>query len=110
MSPTEGVGSMSTSTSRSLKLTSGKILIRITIGLILVFAVASAVAIYFEQESQMQRIRQQQVTLASQLSDAEASQAELQELQNMVDTDEYIERIAREKLGLVKSNEIVFDD
>jgi cell division protein DivIC len=101
---------MSTGTNRSSKMTSGRILIRITIGLILVFAVASAVAIYFKQESQMQRIREQQEILASQLSEAEAYQSDLEELQKLVDTDEYIERIAREKLGLVKPNEVVFDD
>jgi cell division protein DivIC len=87
-----------------------RILLRITIGLVLVLAVASAVAIYFEQENQMLRIRQRQATLASELSAAKAQQAELDELQGIVDTDEYIERMAREKLGMVKPNEVVFDD
>jgi cell division protein DivIC len=97
-------------TSRRSRLTSGKILMRITIGLIFVFAVASAVAIYFNQEAQMQRILEKKEILARQLSEAEANQADLQELQNLADTDEYVERIARDKLGMVKPNEIVFDD
>jgi cell division protein FtsB len=87
-----------------------RILLRITIGLVMVLAVASAVAIYFEQENQMLRIRQRQATLASELSAAKARQAELAELQGIVDTDEYIERMARDKLGMVKPNEVVFDD
>lgn len=35
---------------------------------------------------------------------------ELDELAEKVDTDEYIEKVAREKLGLVKENEIIFYD
>ncbi len=92
------------------KLGSGRLLLRISIGLVLVFAIASAVAIYFKQEGQMQRMRQQREILASQLAAAKANQAALQELQVLVDTDEYIERIARDKLGLVRPHEIVFED
>jgi cell division protein DivIC len=88
----------------------GRILLKITIGLILVFAVASAVAIYFDQEKQMQRIHERQATLASELAAARVRQADLEELQGIVDTDEYIERIARDTLGMVKPNEIIFDD
>ncbi len=58
----------------------------------------------------MKRILLQKATLASELGEANAEQAELHELQNLVDTDEYIERIARDKLGMVKPNEIIFDD
>ncbi len=35
---------------------------------------------------------------------------ELEELVKIVDTDEYIEKIAREKLGLIKENELIFID
>ena len=35
---------------------------------------------------------------------------DLDELATKVDTDEYIEKVAREKLGLVKENEIIFYD
>jgi cell division protein FtsB len=87
-----------------------RVFIRITIGLVLVFAIASAVAIYFQQESQMERIRLRQETLASELDNAQIAQADLQDLQNMVDTDEYIERVARDKLGMVKPNEVIFGD
>ncbi|HAL74663.1 MAG TPA: hypothetical protein DCM45_06200 [Clostridiales bacterium] len=91
--------------------TGGKgIIMRITIGLVLVVAVASAVAIYFKQEEQMARLLANRITLASQLADAQARKAELEELQNMVDSDEYIERIAREQLGMVRPNEIIFED
>ena len=35
---------------------------------------------------------------------------EVDELKGQVDSDEYIEKIAREKLGLIKQDEIVFID
>lgn len=86
------------------------VFMRITIGLVLVVAVASAVAIYFKQEEQMARLLMNRTTLESQLADAQAKKAELEELQNIVDSDEYIERVAREQLGMVRPNEIIFED
>lgn len=87
-----------------------QLFIRIIIGLIVVFAMASAVAIYFEQETQFSRIAQRKEELKTELDAAYAKQGELVELQEIVDTDDYIERIAREKLGMVKPNEIIFED
>jgi cell division protein DivIC len=78
--------------------------------MMVVFAVASAVAIYFEQETQLQRLAARQVQLKNDLSAAHAQEGELLDLQEQVDTDAYIEHIAREKLGMVKPNEVVFED
>lgn len=39
-----------------------------------------------------------------------ARRAEIDDLREKVNTDEYIERIAKEKLGLVKSNAKIFKD
>ena len=38
------------------------------------------------------------------------AQTMLDDLKEKVDTNEYIEKVAREKLGLVKENEIIFID
>ena len=83
---------------------------RILIGLIVVFAVASGFAIYFDQENQLSRIQGKNAELQTQLDQVYAEQGELKELQDMVDTEEYIERVARDQLGMVKPNEIVFED
>ncbi len=96
--------------SSSAKINSNRIFVKITVGLIVVFALASAVAMYFDQENQMMRIRAESVTLGSELTVASNRLADLQALQNIADTDEYIERIARDKLGMVKPNEIIFED
>lgn len=37
-------------------------------------------------------------------------QSEVEEMRDSVDTDEYIERIARDKLGMIKENERIFVD
>ena len=87
-----------------------RILVRITIGLILVFALASAVAIYFEQEARFARMQKRNTELSAALNEANSRHADLLELRSIVDSDEYIERIAREKLGMVRPNEIIFID
>lgn len=91
-------------------LTGRAIFIRILAGLIVVFAVASGFAIYFEQENQLKRIEERNRELQKQLDQAYIEQGELKELYEMVDTDAYIERVAREQLGMVKPDEIVFED
>ncbi len=86
------------------------VLLRITIGLLMVFAIASVVAIYFDQEERMERMRAQREVLDRQLLTIQAEEAVLLELSSLVDTDEYIERVARDQLGMVRPNEIVFED
>lgn len=48
--------------------------------------------------------------LNSEIIREEQNLNELDELSKTTDTDEYIEKVAREKLGLVKENEIIFID
>lgn len=87
-----------------------KILVRIIIGMLLVVVLASAVAIYFEQEKQIDRIRQRTDELSGDLQQAAADLAELRELRQLAGSDAYIERIARDQLGMVRPNEVVFTD
>lgn len=87
-----------------------RIFIRIVLGLILVLAVSSAVAIYFEQETQLNRMLDRRANLERQLEAARVARDELAALKNIVDTDEYIERVAREKLGMVRPNEVIFEE
>ncbi len=62
--------------------------------------------------SQQQYIRRQQETLASLIAERDALAEENAVLQRKIDftyTDEYIEREARSKLGLIKDGEILFE-
>ena len=48
--------------------------------------------------------------LDSQIEDEEGRTTEIDDLKEYMETDEYAEETAREKLGLVKENEIVFKE
>ncbi len=50
----------------------------------------------------------QKMELEAQIKEEKARAAEIEELGGYVGTDEYVEDVAREKLGLIHENEIVF--
>lgn len=70
-------------------------------------------AMIFKGVMQLPQIYQNKKNISS-LNDRieyeETRQKEIDELKDKVDTDEYIEKIASEKLGLVKSNAKIFVD
>ena len=49
-------------------------------------------------------------TLEQEIEDEKARTQEIDEMKEYMLTDEFAEQIAREKLGLVKENEIVFEE
>ena len=50
----------------------------------------------------------QEMELAEQIEEEKARAKEIDELEKYVGTDEYVEEVAKEKLGLVHENEIIF--
>ena len=48
--------------------------------------------------------------LSQQLEEEQARTEEIKELKEYMQTDEYAEQAAREKLGLVEDNEIIFQE
>ncbi len=66
----------------------------------------TAVCIYFASVLISQEIEQYQ----AKLDEANMKTEELKETKNMINTDEYIENYAREKLGLVMPYETIFVD
>lgn len=48
--------------------------------------------------------------LERQIADEDQRTEEIQELQEYMQSDEYLEKAAKEKLGLVKDNEIIFKE
>ncbi len=58
----------------------------------------------------IEKNREEIKTVESKIEDEKNRQAEIDDLETKVNTDEYIARIASEKLGLVKSNAIIFYD
>lgn len=62
------------------------------------------------QRPQINSNKEQIAILEQKAQDERDRQAEIDDLKTKVNTDEYIERIASEKLGLVKSNAKIFLD
>lgn len=72
---------------------------------------AVGVTLLVRGSSLRQEIRQnslKETSLEEQLEEETTRTQEIQDLENYMQTDEYIEKIAREKLGLLKENEILF--
>ena len=62
------------------------------------------------QQPQIAENRKQIQTIKEQIEYEKLRQQEIEELKTKVNTDEYIEKMASEKLGLVKSNAKIFVD
>lgn len=50
----------------------------------------------------------QETELKEQIQEEKDREAEIEDLESYVSTDEYIEQMAKDKLGLVHENEIIF--
>ena len=62
------------------------------------------------QIPQIKANKQQVTKLQSQIEDEKNRQTEIDSLKSEVNTDKYIEKIASEKIGLVKNNAKIFVD
>lgn len=89
---------------------SGKIMSKLLLGLMMIFLLAVAAGIYFTQEAQIARIQARANELNIEVVKAREKKAEDEDLFKKLDSLEYIEKIAREKLGMVKPGETVFPD
>lgn len=75
----------------------------------------TCVFVYFayvliDQEIQLQRLSEEIELYQAQLDEANMKTEELKETKKIINTDEYIENYAREKLGLVMPYETIFVD
>ncbi len=62
------------------------------------------------QQPQINKNREQIARLENQIEYEKERQAEIENLKDKVNSDEYIEKMASEKLGLVKSSAKIFID
>ena len=74
--------------------------------IVLLIAVVSVNAMTLRAKEKAYRA--QETELEEQLKEEEERAAEIDDLESYVNTDEYVEEVAREKLGLVHENEIIF--
>ncbi|MCF2554738.1 septum formation initiator family protein [Faecalicatena contorta] len=74
--------------------------------LVLLLVVVSANSITLRAKDKAYQA--QEAELERQIEEEKERSSEIDELEKYVGTDEYIEEVAKEKLGLVNENEIIF--
>lgn len=63
---------------------------------------------YIRQDKELKRLRMEADDLERQLDDAKHQSDRLKDMEQMVGSPDFIERIARDELGLVRPDEIIF--
>lgn len=81
------------------------LLLIIMSGLIVYFAVT-----FIKQQEEINTIQNEMKALRHKIEKEKEIQEELLEQQDIIETDEFIEKIAREKLGMVKEGERIYVD
>ena len=68
------------------------------------------VSIFISQQETLNSYKAEVKSYDEKIAEAKEEQASLQDMKNNVDSNEYIEQIAREKLGMYLPNERVYID
>ncbi len=82
--------------------------LRLLIVGLIILVLHAAVSIYLRQEKEFARLTLEAEELNLQLENTQRENKEIQELNALVGSSEYIERVARDQLGLVRPDEIIF--
>ena len=85
-----------------------KLSILLISGVVLILGVTLSVA-SVSSRAKNQDLKAQEAELEEQLQAEKAKSEEIDELEEYVGTDEYVEDVAKDKLGLVYPNEILFE-
>jgi len=84
------------------------------INLILLFLMSGLlvyfVITYIGQQEEINKIENEMKALQNKIEKEKELQEELLRQQDIIETDEFIEKIAREKLGMVKEGERIYID
>lgn len=76
--------------------------------LTMIFVFSLAVNIYLRQEKEMRRLSAESDDLHKKLDLAMQEEKDIEEMKNMSGSEDFIERMARDELGLVRPEEIIF--
>lgn len=88
---------------RRAQRTSRRLISGIVLALLIVLG-CSTVSAYAKNQAYIE----QENTLLAELEEEKARTLEIEEFKNYTQTDEYVEQIAREKLGLAYEEELIF--
>lgn len=89
------------------------ILVNLSFLLLIAFFLAAFVFLcykYPQQKEELLRLQKEQARLKKELSEVQQKQEDTKNLLSVIDSRDFIEQVAREELGLVKANEILFLD
>lgn len=75
--------------------------------MVIIILIAIFVISYIRQEITMNKIQKEIAAKQTQLNELESKNKKLQDEVNQSSTDQYIERMARERLGMIKEGEKV---
>lgn len=81
---------------------------KIFLGVEIVLCIYMVYTIVFHQQNLMNNKRQQMKNIQQKIECERKIADELNKEKERIDTDDYIEKVAREKLGMIKRDEIVF--
>lgn len=76
--------------------------------LVFIFVALYLLAVLIDQQGTLKRSIEENRALKEDISVCQEEMAQLEEEESIVETDEYIEKKARELLGYVKNNETVY--
>lgn len=76
--------------------------------LTMIFVLSLAVNIYLRQEKEMRRLSAESDDLHKKLDLVMQEEKDIEEMKNMSGSEDFIERMARDELGLVRPEEIIF--
>jgi cell division protein FtsB len=94
----------------AIQVTRKSILAKVMFGLLLLFVAYYVLSSTIDQGEQMARILLRRSEIQGELDKAEASYKASRDLHDSMGTDAFIEKIAREKLGMLMPGEILFVD
>jgi len=81
------------------------------LGIILMMGiVVYFVYVLIDQQTVLNQCKKNLVNMDSKIEEQQKTNRELKKQKDMLDSDEYIEEVAREKLGMVKQGEKIFVD
>ncbi len=80
------------------------------IGIVVTLLLATLIFQEHSLRGRLQVYNTEEEELQAQIEQEEARTGEIDELREYMQTDDYAEEVAREKLGLVKEGEIVFEE
>lgn len=83
---------------------------KLLIKLLLIFLAAYAVYIFVSQQKMLNSYAKEKKQYEMQISEAKEQQVDLNDTLSNIDSTEYIEKIAREKLDMYLPNEKVYID